>query len=119
MKLGHQSCPFCPSSDSFYRYEDGHGFCFSCGKYDSGTKTIKSMQQSLDRSIQDAGKSIPFNADHYTATIPKEPMQWLLKYGITIKEIKQYSLVWNPEKETLVFPIKKDGKRWGFTVRRN
>ena len=29
----HQPCPSCSSSDAFCRYEDGHGYCFSCTKY--------------------------------------------------------------------------------------
>lgn len=30
-------CPKCPSSDAFHRYDDGHGYCFSC-QYFEGTK---------------------------------------------------------------------------------
>lgn len=26
-------CPVCPSSDAFHRYDDGHGYCFSCQAY--------------------------------------------------------------------------------------
>lgn len=28
-----QPCPSCTSSDAYFEYDDGHGFCFSCGKY--------------------------------------------------------------------------------------
>ena len=29
-------CPSCPSSDAFHRYDDGHGYCFSCEYYEHG-----------------------------------------------------------------------------------
>lgn len=29
----HVSCPVCPSSDAYCIYDDGHGYCFSCGHY--------------------------------------------------------------------------------------
>ena len=34
---GHEACPSksCNSSDAFARYDDGHGYCFSCGYYES------------------------------------------------------------------------------------
>lgn len=31
--LRHEPCPACPSSDAFAIYDDGHGFCFSCGHH--------------------------------------------------------------------------------------
>lgn len=33
---GKGPCPFCPSSDAFATYTDGHGYCFSCGRYQHG-----------------------------------------------------------------------------------
>lgn len=32
---GHESCPDCSSSDALARYDDGHGYCFSCGHYEN------------------------------------------------------------------------------------
>ncbi len=29
----HVPCPNCPSSDAYCTYDDGHGYCFSCGYY--------------------------------------------------------------------------------------
>lgn len=31
------ACPGCPSSDAFVLYDDGHGYCFSCGHRESAT----------------------------------------------------------------------------------
>ena len=36
----HQPCPSCPSSDAYCRYEDGHGYCFSCLKYFPADKDL-------------------------------------------------------------------------------
>lgn len=27
-------CPHCPSSDGYHKYDDGHGYCFSCTAFD-------------------------------------------------------------------------------------
>ena len=32
--IAHTPCPACPSSDGFALYDDGHGYCFSCGHYE-------------------------------------------------------------------------------------
>ena len=29
----HIACPVCPSSDAYCKYDDGHGYCFSCLTY--------------------------------------------------------------------------------------
>jgi twinkle protein len=34
--ISHEPCPSCGSSDALARYDDGHGFCFSCEKYFPG-----------------------------------------------------------------------------------
>lgn len=35
---GKLPCPKCPSSDAFFRYDDGHGYCFSCSYYEPANK---------------------------------------------------------------------------------
>lgn len=34
--IKHGPCPSCTSSDAYCEYEDGHGYCFSCGTYFPG-----------------------------------------------------------------------------------
>ena len=34
--LCHEPCSACGSSDALARYDDGHGFCFSCEQYFPG-----------------------------------------------------------------------------------
>lgn len=33
----HEPCPSCGSKDNLARYTDGHGFCFGCNHYESGS----------------------------------------------------------------------------------
>lgn len=40
---GRLPCPECPSSDAFHRYDDGHGYCYSCQYY----------QHPLSREFED------------------------------------------------------------------
>ena len=36
--ISQGACPFCDSSDAFTLYDDGHGYCFSCGGYQHADK---------------------------------------------------------------------------------
>ena len=44
--IAHTPCPACPSSDGFALYDDGHGYCFSCGHYE-GTNHQAEERSSL------------------------------------------------------------------------
>lgn len=35
----HQPCPNCKSSDAYCKYDDGHGWCFSCNTYTASEKS--------------------------------------------------------------------------------
>jgi len=43
--VGHEPCPACGSSDALARYDDGHGYCWSCSTYDAGNGEAKPTQQ--------------------------------------------------------------------------
>lgn len=32
--VAHEACPDCGSADNLARYDDGHGYCFGCGRYE-------------------------------------------------------------------------------------
>ena len=58
---GHEPCPKCPSSDGFARYDDGHGFCFSCEFLEHSDGTAAETQPKansalIDRDYQDLPK---------------------------------------------------------------
>ena len=38
--VGHEPCSACGSSDALARYDDGHGYCFSCKKYYHGDNEL-------------------------------------------------------------------------------
>lgn len=50
MKSEKGPCPNCTSSDAFALYEDGHGYCFSCGYHlpASGAKEPPAVSTSFD-----------------------------------------------------------------------
>lgn len=43
----HIACPFCPSSDAYCEYADGHGFCFSCGNYKGPDRERQDVRLAL------------------------------------------------------------------------
>ena len=45
-----------------------------------------------------------------TAEIPDQPLNWLRKYGITDVEIRHYGIAWNPQTESLAFPVRRGGQ---------
>lgn len=51
----HIACPECPSSDAYCTYDDGHGYCFSCGYHTNGEHTFEDIKYSFqyidDRAI--------------------------------------------------------------------
>lgn len=38
-------CPFCPSSDAYFIYDDGHGYCFSCKAYSKGDVLLEDTKE--------------------------------------------------------------------------
>ena len=48
--LSHEPCPECGSSDALARYDDGHGYCFSCEYWEKGDD----MEDRIDRAFKNA-----------------------------------------------------------------
>lgn len=46
--VAHEPCPECKSSDALARYDDGHGFCFSCGHHEKGEGEAAAPTQRKD-----------------------------------------------------------------------
>ena len=53
--LRHQPCPSCSSSDAFAIYDDGHGYCFSCGHLERNAET---EEQAMTSSTVQSGQFI-------------------------------------------------------------
>lgn len=43
--IGHEPCPKCDSSDALARYDDGHGYCFSCEHWERGDEVEQAFQK--------------------------------------------------------------------------
>jgi twinkle protein len=41
----HIPCPNCPSSDAYCIYDDGHGYCYSCGYYKNGNNVLENTSE--------------------------------------------------------------------------
>ena len=95
--LRHTNCPRCGSKDNLAEYDD-HFWCFGC-KYHKLKQDIGSIRARLSEHRDEIlGQiDIPISED-----IPKEGMQWLLKYGILPNEIKDFGIGWNDESQMLV-----------------
>ena len=96
--LRHINCPKCGSKDNLAEYDD-HFWCFGC-KYHKLKNDIGSIRKRL-LETQDTMRVNPVDMQT-TTEIPKEPMQWLLSYGILPSEIEKYGIVWNDDSRLLL-----------------
>lgn len=103
----HESCPSCPSSDAFWRYEDGHGYCFSCHTFFPANKTIAQLSKRLEIGypLSAVDSTTVIDTSSFTHSIRTDALAWLFKYGITAQEIKEHSIMWDTDRESLVFPV--------------
>lgn len=95
--------PKCNSSDAYTEYDDGHGWCFSCRYYKPAKITsAKQVANILSEKSQGGTVLLP---DDFTYDIPKEPLTWLKKYGLTQEEIEKNNYGWSQQRELLIFPF--------------
>jgi len=100
--LYHEPCQNCGSKDNNAVYEDGHSFCFGCRKYIPGKESIHKVHnphQWIDVKVSD----FPIDAQE---EIPSQPLQWLLKYGITQHTANTFGIYWSPFRRLLCWQIK-------------
>ena len=110
IKLG--PCPHCGSKDNRAEYINGY-WCFGCSKYEPKNDTNTLRQRAYNTHILSKNYNALLDT---TEDIPMEPMRWLLKYNITLKEIKKYGISWAPFKRLLVLIQRKDywqGRNFG------
>jgi len=50
---GHEACPKCESSDALARYDDAHGYCFSCGFHEQESGVASEKQPEVSKSLID------------------------------------------------------------------
>ena len=51
--IGHEPCPKCKSSDALARYDDGHGYCFSCSYHEQESGVASEKQPEVSKSLID------------------------------------------------------------------
>jgi len=78
----HEPCPSCNSKDNLSRYSDGHGFCFSCHRWEAGDGQVYNNSTSIKRA-----------ALEMTGTIEAIPDRRISegvcrKYGVTVEKEK-------------------------------
>jgi hypothetical protein len=69
-------------------------------------KTIEALKEKLkyEEATDNAGADIPL-PDCISSDLPLRVKAWLRKYGISDNEISHFQFGWNPQTESLVFPI--------------
>lgn len=107
--VGHEPCPKCNSKDNLGVWDDGHKWCFGCGYFvpRDGVVRLEEIAGRLGNTKNNKKNryndlSLP---DDFTRSIPKEPLEWLKKYGLLDKEIIANSIGWSQQHERLIFPI--------------
>lgn len=85
MKSKHTACPHpkCNSSDAYAVYEDGHGYCFSCGSYDKEAPfDFATLVPIMSSKVKD---SISFSKGITTQTFPHRGLtrETLQKFNVT------------------------------------
>ena len=98
--IRHMPCPKCGSKDNLAEYDD-HFFCFGC-KYTKHKDDIKSIRERVESRTSLLNVDNSVSAPSLTYDIPKEPKQWLLKYGITNDEITDSKIGWDMKNQLLV-----------------
>lgn len=97
--IRHIPCPKCGSKDNCGEYSD-HFWCFGC-KYHKFKDDLESLRNRIKarNDFKDVLQVLDIEVD---SDIPKEAMQWILKYGITPQEILDNNIGWNSEGQLLV-----------------
>ena len=102
--MKHQPCPNCPSSDAYWVYEDGHGYCFSCHTPTAANRSIKDLHKKLDIKLPTDLTTV-IDTSGFTLSLRSDALRWLSKYEILDSEIKQNHIMWDTNTESLVFPV--------------
>jgi hypothetical protein len=106
--LYHEGCDKCGSSDAKGVFDDGHTYCWSCGKSTyPKLNSIRQVESALYEKQKLKKGELP---QDLTVDIPKEPYSWLKSYSLTAEEITNNNIGWSQQEQMLVFPyLGEDG----------
>lgn len=98
--LGHVPCPRCGSRDNLGDYDD-HEYCFGCKYYKlKGDTNALRTKYSKRYTINNYDKGVEMLENF--GEIPRNAMKWLLSYGISQDDIKEFGIKWEVKKQLLV-----------------
>lgn len=108
----NEACPRCreqgrdTSQDNLGIYDDGHKWCWSCGYYVPAAGTsIKELESKLQQQQKENKYNDIRLPSDYNSSLPLAAKTWLMKYGITEREIHQNRIGWSQSHEAIVYPI--------------
>lgn len=102
----HEACPSCGSKDNLGVWQDGHKWCFGCGFYIPGYKTmsVKDIEQQLRRQEKKKTANNDIHLpDDFSSSIAKPALDWLMQYGLTEEEIHHNHIGWSHARHALIF----------------
>jgi hypothetical protein len=106
----NEACPRCGSRDNVAVYDDGHKWCFGCSYYVPAVDTLKSLQRRFGRQGEEQLDGNGIDTSLFNNKIPERALKWLSKYGVTERERYFHNILWCDLRQTLVFPVIRDGK---------
>ena len=114
---GQLPCPKCTSSDAYFKYNDGHGFCYSCRSYFQESKEIPKTEGSYHQYIHDVT-----NAHHIAQALPHMTKEYISRRGLTTETCRLYHIATYSTEDTPVFTeyeYNKAGKKykWYDTIK--
>lgn len=106
----NEGCPRCGSRDNVAVYDDGHKWCFGCNYYLPPRTTLESLQKRLFRSGEENLDKGGIDSSLFSYRIPERALKWLAKYEISDAQRVEHSICWCEFRQTLVFPVIREGK---------
>lgn len=108
--LHNEGCPRCGSRDNVAVYDDGHKWCFGCSYYVPGKDTLESINRKLVRPSEEELDSEGIDSRLFSTEIPERALKWLARYGVSERERYFHNIYWCDYRQTLVFPVIREGK---------
>lgn len=104
----HEPCPKCGSKDNLARYEGGSAFCFGCSYWEPGGSTagVQRLAKPQPRS-ENVLRPPPDDTD--LGGYPSCVVEWIQKYGLTVRDLIFRDVGWSKKREQLIYQFYGDG----------
>lgn len=97
----YEECPHCHidgRKKTYAVYTDGHCYCFWCKR---GTRVKYRGQQTQVDNYQSEKIVLPAGL---TTQFPDRAINWIRQYGLGYSDLEQHKVMWNDQRQRLVFP---------------